>query len=406
LFDDHELSLIDDYQYSASNKFLDLARAELNVGDLSEADLTIISESISTAGNFISEARYWSITNSNIDSVIGLKALAEQALQSEDLSRKQAEERRLIAIQREEERIQRQAEEREYLRQLTLDRTELLSQFECHQDLDVSGKPAATLSEFQNRYPKEVASVEQTLVSRAAFCVQQVAKRNPIKANRILSASTIVFPAYANSLEEIVIDYCGHVRTGSGRPCRDPSSSIGRPPLMVVVPSAADIDVKIAVSRYEISNKDVSYFCKATGKCQLDANDLPATGIEVNLVTEYTHWLTELTGFNYRLPTIEEWQAAARGREDVEDPNRNCYLRFNGIVKGESLVTVDTGNGNDYGLVNYSGNAQEIVKSGSGYKVVGGSIKDPMSRCTVETVKDYKDEVDLLTGFRVVRLVN
>ncbi len=405
-FNNHDPLLIESYRSAASDKFLSLAEEKLKVGDLSDADLIIASESVDLAGVYIAESRYWSISNTNIDSVVGLKAIVEQRISNEGFSRQQAEEQRLLAIKRRDERIQREATAREYQRQLTVDRTNLFKGFECHQDLDVAGVPASTLNAFRSKYPKEVSSVEETLVNRSSFCVQQVAKRNPIKANRILTASSIVFPAYANDLNKIVIDYCGHVRTGSGRPCRDPSSANGRPPLMVVVPSANDIDVKLAFSRYEVSNKDFSYFCNSTGKCNVDENALPVTGLNLDLIASYINWLSQITGFQYRLPSIEEWQAAARGRDEVEDPNRNCYLRFNGIVKGESLVTVDTGTGNDYGLVNHSGNAQEIVKSGSDYKIVGGSIKDPMSRCTVDTVKDYKGTVDSLTGFRVVRLVN
>lgn len=405
-FPESSEQLISDYRYSASNKFLDLAREKLVIDDISSADLEQVAANITVADAYISEARYWTITNPHIDEVVGEKALAQLSLDTQIQALADAEQARLIAQQRREQAALQASQKKKYQRELQAAESNVKSHFQCSQDLDVAGVPGDAVLNFRSRYPKESAALESGLAKEMANCVTQVAKRNPVKANRILQSSLALFSGSAAAFADVSIDYCGHIRTGSGRLCRDPIVDGKRPPVMVVVPSAENIDIKLAISRSEISNSDVISYCKSTGKCSVPSDELPATNLTAAQMEGYAKWLSELTGNTYRLPTLSEWSAAANGRSRREDPNRNCFLRFNGITKGDSLVTADSGLENDYGLINYSGNAQELVKNGSGYSAVGGSIEDPMSRCTVETVHDHDGSADAITGFRVVRNVN
>ena len=121
-------------------------------------------------------------------------------------------------------------------------------------------------------------------------------------------------------------------------------------------------------------------------------------------MTSYLKWLGKATGQKYRLPTKTEWVYAATGNTTSHDPNRNCQLSSRGLQKGGQFVRINAGTQNGWGLVNYLGNAQEVVSDKDmTYLAIGGNFEDAMEECNVKTVRNYPGAADPLTGFRVLR---
>ena len=85
------------------------------------------------------------------------------------------------------------------------------------------------------------------------------------------------------------------------------------------------------------------------------------------------------------------------------DPNRNCTMNALGIRKGDSLQNVRNGRGNEWGLINHLGNAQEWALDDSVVMAMGGAHVDAMGDCTMKLARAHSGDADAITGFRVVR---
>ncbi|MCY4128836.1 MAG: SUMF1/EgtB/PvdO family nonheme iron enzyme [Gammaproteobacteria bacterium] len=92
-----------------------------------------------------------------------------------------------------------------------------------------------------------------------------------------------------------------------------------------------------AISRYEITFEHYDRFCEATGRAKPDDNGWGRASRPVIFVAwkdalAYVDWLTEQTGFKYHLPSVIEWEFAARaGRHttywwgvELETNRANC----------------------------------------------------------------------------------
>ncbi|MBN0986937.1 protein kinase domain-containing protein [Amphritea pacifica] len=174
-------------------------------------------------------------------------------------------------------------------------------------------------------------------------------------------------------------------------------------PFMIVVPSGGG---SLAISKFEISRRDFNLYCKLSGECKGlgGAEKQPATGLSLNQINGYAAWLSNATGYVYRLPAKAEWMSAARASGNSQPQNYNCRLtRGDQILKGRDLVSVQQGKPNAWGLVNYLGNAQELVRSGAGLEAMGGSYQIKMSDCSVSMAVPVSGSTDATTGFRLVR---
>ena len=177
----------------------------------------------------------------------------------------------------------------------------------------------------------------------------------------------------------------------------------GRGPLLVVVPAPPN-GRPFAIGRYELSNSQFASYCAATGKCKANtsAPDLPVTSISLQEAQDYLAWLSRESGAVYRLPTSAEWvYAAEAGTPGGEHHDANCEKP--GITV--SMLPVSSGDHNAWGLYNYSGNAQEWVRSGAGVEARGGAYTDSFSNCTPTEVRPQSGAPDAITGFRVLREV-
>ena len=182
-------------------------------------------------------------------------------------------------------------------------------------------------------------------------------------------------------------------------------STKGAAPTMVVIPAMNKNSLPYAISKYEISQANFNAFCKKSEKCTPVSDDLapfPATKVPVDLIAEYAAWLSVETGFNYKIASYDEWSnaTAAAGREGNSD--YNCRLRLGTkLIKGQNIVPVESGAQNNWGLINYVGNVDEIVADNNGYKLVGGNFADSISDCKITLSKPFN--LTATSGFRLVR---
>lgn len=201
------------------------------------------------------------------------------------------------------------------------------------------------------------------------------------------------------------VDTCSRSFAGFGRSsraqCADDAG--GAPgPKLVVVPGVGG-GSPYAITKFEVTVGQFNAFCSATGKCKAAAGNeaLPRTNVSLTLAKAYAAWLTETTGFTYRLPTDSEWvNAAGAGGQGAGDASGfNCVVMSGGSqIKGGLAVPATTGSANAWGLVNAVGNAAEYVEGG---QVRGGHFNIPASRCSVDT-REGGGESDTV-GLRLVR---
>ena len=178
-----------------------------------------------------------------------------------------------------------------------------------------------------------------------------------------------------------------------------------RGPLMVVVPAGEGFASPFAISKYEISVNDYNKYCFVSKKCTISKadKDLPMTGLAAAEVEAYLAWLSERTGKVYRLPNPGEWGYAANAGGKQPKKDFNCRVVIGEkVLKGTGLISVKSGQQNGWGLKNYLGNAQELVRDGGGLKVYGGAYEDSLSACDISLARDHGGGADDITGFRVL----
>jgi formylglycine-generating enzyme required for sulfatase activity len=186
--------------------------------------------------------------------------------------------------------------------------------------------------------------------------------------------------------------------------CSDELEDGSYGPRLVVLPAVSG-DRVFAMTKQEVTWAEFQVFCAHTGAC--DPGDfepgLPVTRISIGQAQAFADWLSQRSGFTYRLPTAEEWLWAARGQPD---PNRNCRVQLDGLQRGVGPVAANTGQGNEFGLINMLGNVQEWVVDPDGISALGGAYSDPIQECVPQTARAHGGEADDSTGFRLVREIS
>jgi hypothetical protein len=179
-----------------------------------------------------------------------------------------------------------------------------------------------------------------------------------------------------------------------------------RGPTLVVVPAGAGFKQPFAIGKYAVSVGQVNAYCRAAAQCKPLPGDssLPATNLSFSQVKAYVAWLSAKSSEHYFIPSYAQYRYAASVNGTDANRDFNCQVTLAGqLIKGMSMVNIETGRANAWGLVNYVGNVQEWVLGSDGLEAVGGSYRDPLSLCGVDLTRPSNGAADALTGFRVGR---
>jgi len=283
---------------------------------------------------------------------------------------------------------------------------ELLSGSCLRLDIEAVG---ARIERVAAAHPSHLTPLRAQVTERVSQCVQRLSAIDPERALAFKTRALRELEAFAE-VDDLSVDPCSMQylvgngkQTGKGGFCADQIAPDARGPRLVVVPGDASLP-NFAISKYEITWGEFARFCHASDRCAVvDTETLPVTGVSIAVIEAYAQWLSEQTGYRYRLPTQQEWRQAAVG---VPDPNRNCRIDVGGVSRGDAMLEAQAGAANELGLVHMLGNAQEVVKSELNYVAVGGTFSDPIEMCLAQTERPMDPGGDGQTGFRVVREVS
>ena len=142
--------------------------------------------------------------------------------------------------------------------------------------------------------------------------------------------------------------------------------------------------------------------------------DWPVIHINYHDAVAYCRWRTKKDGFNYRLPTEDEWEKAARGADGRFFPWGNyfdptfCHMRAS-FPSGPDIVRVgyfDT-DVSPYGVRDMAGGVREWTSSSFGdwgMTLRGGSWKQGAFLCRLAGRWGHSPEtISSDIGFRIVK---
>jgi len=275
-----------------------------------------------------------------------------------------------------------------------------------------SGCPVQGLDDLRAEYATMLASegvIKHDLIARTdeliAACVDRMSAIDPAASASLRQASIAAFGALPLTAA-VRIDPCDRqylvgagARGGRAGICMDDAH--GAPEMVVVTVKNSTL----AVARYEVSGAEYQEYCKQTNRvgCEIGDATHPVANVSVQDARSYATWLSATTGFNYRLPTHEEWLAFASVDVGVPDANRNCRVDVGGVSRGGASVPTNLGTPNSLGVVNALGNVAEWAESADGLYSVGGHFDNALDQCIASTKVLSSGEPALNQGMRLVR---
>ena len=203
-----------------------------------------------------------------------------------------------------------------------------------------------------------------------------------------------------------------------------------------------------AIGKYEVTFQQYDRFAKASGRALPNDHgwgrgQRPVINVSWSDATAYADWLSQQTGFRYRLPTEAEWEYAARGgvagsRYWGEEPDQGCAYANAADLDGKQvfigwtvmkchdgqIYTAPVGgyHDNDFGLHDMLGNVLEWTCSlydkenpspvqrceepaeDRQFVVRGGSWNDePRNVRLADRHRSRPEFQDYFLGFRLVR---
>ncbi|SHF77141.1 Serine/threonine protein kinase [Microbulbifer donghaiensis] len=391
---------LDTSRQRVSELFVAAATGQLNLGNLDQAD------------TMLARAASWYGESNQAEQIKSQLASERAELRSRLEQERLAAEREAERLRQQELRQERRLAAAQKQRELDAVLGKMEQSLRCGFGMDIGGGLTGQLSQLAALDADKAQKIRPVLAAELTGCLKKLANENPLRTEPLLTAARTVLPNQG-VLQELKLDFCGHLRPGSGGrgdrySCADRLSDGGDGPTMVVVKGGSR--KSLVVGKYEVSNGEFKRYCRDGGTCaelSLGADDFPVRDIKISDAEAYLNWLSGQTGYKYRLPTEREWFAAASAGGEPEVADRNCHLKYGGIEKGAELVAVTSGSGNSFGLVNPVGNVQEWVRGTDGQLMAaGGSREDPMSRCLATTKRFHDGAPDTVTGFRIARDLN
>jgi formylglycine-generating enzyme required for sulfatase activity len=223
---------------------------------------------------------------------------------------------------------------------------------------------------------------------------------------------------------QMVVIPSGHAIMGS-RPESDSYRSEEAPPHRISLSRA------LAISKSAISAQNWRA-CVDAGVCRLTLSSLLAVGplVAATRITwfdakAYVEWLSQTTGWRYRLLTEAEWEYAARGGKRTEQSGRERYALDSGVLPRVRFDQVSRPGPNGWGIqsggvlewvedcwhTNYDQapiDASAWLSTAGGdcaYRVVRGNAKAPdaLGWRPAARAREFADASAPTLGFRVAR---
>ncbi|MET0357240.1 MAG: bifunctional serine/threonine-protein kinase/formylglycine-generating enzyme family protein, partial [Cellvibrio sp.] len=396
-----------------NNEWLIKQEAEIYQRYLKEIDAAIASSDLNRAQVLVKNAyRYTTNTAKLKEYEASIAALIEAKKQAELEQQGQQQRQQTAVVQQNQQAVKESAAIAERNNSFAVALSSVDKQLQCKNNLDMKDFEIA-ITKLKSLNLQQYQKEEPRITSSLAQCIQYIGNSFPERAEADKTYALRIFvgnPVIA-AINIVQKDPCssalaGIGARGLGASCKDKMSGVSKVPVLVVVPAKAGTK-GFAIGKYEVSVDEFNDFCKQTKSCAVASGSdvsVPATNISYANAVAYTKWLSEKSNRKYRLPSLSEWQYAAKGASGRIDQNRNCKLNSRGIQKGGSLIKSTLGQQNDWGLVNYVGNAREwVVERDGGASAVGGSFDTPIEECDLNNHQSLPGAADDFTGFRVVR---
>jgi len=380
---------------------------------IKEIDNAIKSYKFSKAKKLIENAKRYTDNHNELD--LKLKNIVTKIEHNKKLKSEQArlDQQKMLARQQSQNKKQKKtAIKKKNVELFDVALNNANTQLKCQGRLNMRNFETA-INKLRGLDPARYKGLENNLINSLAACITQTGKAFPERAReakkhslRIFKSNRVLAAIKIQSRDPCDQSIAGLGSRGKRAICRDKIKDAGKGPVLVVIPGNRKIKT-FAIGKYEVSIKEINLFCKKSASCNPikdRVEKLPASNISFKLVKSYLKWISKQSGQKYRLPTKSEWQYAAKSRRKKLDANRNCKLSTRGIQKGGKLINATIGKQNSWGLVNYIGNVQEwVYDKGRKLVAVGGSFKQSMEVCNINTTNNHNGSADEDTGFRVVR---
>ncbi|MEE8428133.1 MAG: SUMF1/EgtB/PvdO family nonheme iron enzyme, partial [Gammaproteobacteria bacterium] len=314
------------------------------------------------------------------------------------------------------------------------------------QDEGVKANLTSGFSEF-------VDKVEVKITRLRDFLIQNTQMEDKVKQPEPDEKPTAIAKPTARASPPLKSTASRATRVTRGREVQDRLSDSSAGPVLVQIPHGSfgmggsdsslffnerpqhSVRVReFAIGKYEVRFAEYDRFAESTGR-ELPKDqgwgrgDQPVINVSWHDAVAYTHWLSEQTGYRYRLPSEAEWEYVARAGTisphwwNRLPPNANCF-DCGGSWAGVKVAPVGRFHANPFGLYDTAGNVAEWTQDcyypnykgapndgsarlevGCNHRVVrGGDYSTPLSsvRSTKRVKQAADSKLDTL-GFRVVR---
>lgn len=391
-----------DIQQGVARNLIEAAAVTIEAGRFEETEALLL------------RAESWQANEQDLSRLQASVAQQQQEQKDSILREKAIQEQQQRAREARRRKEIEQQQQRSIQQKIAMAMSSIEQNLRCGSSMDVRGDLAVTVERLRALDASLAMRVEPNIAADLNQCALKLSLSSPKLAQTVLNHAKTLFPNQA-VLTKTKIDFCNHLKPGSGArgerfTCRDELAGAGQGPSLVVVASG---EKRLAMGQAEVSISEFSRYCDTDPSCNLmlladrggaAAKSLPISGVDAASIDAYLEWLSTVSGYHYRLPSVAEWSQVARLDIGKENPDRNCHLRFGAIQKGGELVAAQSGKVSRQGLKNLVGNVQELATTTSGGLVaLGGARTDPMSRCLATTERTHSGRADDITGFRVVR---
>ena len=177
--------------------------------------------------------------------------------------------------------------------------------------------------------------------------------------------------------------------------------------------SAENYGIELVLVESEVQGKNDFYIARtetaqkswkmlmSNNPSENEGDNLPVENVKVNEIQAFINNLSNKTGIRFRLPSIQEWQYAAKGGKFTRGYLYSGSSKIDDVAwyvnNSDETKSVGRKDKNELGILDMSGNVWEIC---NGSRKCGGSYFSPPNLCTVSSSQAANITFD--TGFRLV----